>query len=235
MKQFLTIAFALYVGLAARADDDAQKIIDKALKAVGRSADDKLGALTWKGKGIFYGMGNEIAYTGTWSTHYPDKSRVDIDNAFTIVVNGDKGWMSQGGNVMELTKDQMDEQRESIHADYVLELVPLRGKEYTLKVTGESKVDDKAVIGVLVSRKGRRDCALYFDKETGLPSKMRQTVKENDKELEQETIIKEYMTVGKVKVPGKILVKREGKNYVDGEVTEYKFVDKLPDGTFEKP
>src|SRR5262245_11353902 len=107
MNRVLALCVLLLSAPVVLADDDAMKIVDKAIKAIGRTDKDKITAVSWKGKGTYYGMGNELAYTGNWATQYPDKSRMEIENAFIIVFNGDKGWVSAGGNVMDMTKEQV--------------------------------------------------------------------------------------------------------------------------------
>lgn len=228
-----TLICGLLVATAGRADDaEARKVIDKAIKATGGGA-DKTPATTWKGKGTFYGMGDGFPYIGTWSEHLPDKFRMEIENAFVMIVNGDKGWV----NGEEMTKEQLTEQKEGMYAGWVLRLTPLADKAFTLVVIGDSKVDDKPAVGIKVSHKGHRDVSLYFDKETALPVKIEQTVKDDQsgKELTQESVIKEWIKAGEVKVPSKMIIKREGKLYVDGEMSDYKMSEKLPDETFSKP
>ena len=222
---------ATFFGASVSADDDAKAIVEKAIQAKGGTG--KSVAVTWKGAGKFYGMGEGIDYTGTWSQHHPDKFRMEINGAFTIVVNGEKGWI----NAMEMTKEQLTEQREALHGSWVMNLYPLTDKAFTLALIGASKVDGKDAVGVKVSHKGRRDVSLYFDKKTFMVLKSEQTVKDDNtgKEVTQESIVKEYMKVGDVQVPSKMLVNRDGKIFVDGSMSDYKISDKLPDGTFEKP
>ncbi len=239
MKRLLCLSLLLLAAPATRADDDARKIIEKAVKAEGRSDKDMPKAVTYKAKGTFSGMGMEIPFTGTWSTQYPDKMRMEIDNFATIIVNGNKGWLSAMGAVMEMPEEQLKEHQESLYGDWVSELVPLlHDKEVTLKTVSEGKVDDKPTVGVRVSHKGRRDITLHFDKESGLVLKMDQTVKDEmagGNEVKQETFIKAYTTIGKLKIATKFVIKRDGKDHVEAEVSDYKESDKLPASTFEKP
>ena len=224
------------IGIPARADDaEARKVVDAAIKAVG--GDGKKMAVTWKGKGKFYGDGAAQDYTGIWYIHSPDKFRMDIENVFSIVVNGDKGWISAGGNAMEMTKEQLAEQREEMHANWVASLYPLKDKAFTLALIGESKLDDKPVVGVKVSSKGKRDVSLYFDKESHLLVKSEHVVKDQQvgNEVTQESVVNDWAKVGDRKVAGKMTTKRDGKLYVEGEMSDYKVADKHPDGTFDKP
>lgn len=220
----------LLAGISRAEDADAQKVVDKALAALGNPS-GKQAAVVWRGKGTFYGMGDGLPYTGTWSLQRPDKFRMEIDGAFTLIVNGDKGWIMG----QEMTKEQLTEQRQSLHADWILQIYPLKDKAFSLTVLGESKVEDKPAVGLKVSYKDRRDVKVYFDKETGLPVKMEQTVMDEQagKEVTQESLIKEWVKTDNGKLPSKMLITRDGKKYVDGEMQEYKLSEKLPDETFK--
>src|SRR5262249_18415720 len=102
--------------------------------------------------------------------------------------------------------------------------------------SAEEKVDDKPTNGVRVSHQGHRDILLHFDKETGLLVKVDETIKdESDVERKQETFFKDYGTFAKIKIPTKVIVKRDGEGYFDAVVTDYQEMNKLPDKTFEKP
>ncbi len=236
MKRMLSLAVLLLIAPVVLGDDasDARKTVDKAIKAAGIG--DKVRAVTMKGKGTFYGMGGEFPYTGDWAYQLPDKMRMNIENAFTMVVNGNKGWMGPAGGAMEMSAEQLAEQKEAMYAEWVTYLAPLKGEGFTLAAAGETKVNDKPAVGVKVSHAGHRDVTLYFDKDTGLLAKSEQTVKdESGKELKQESVIKEYAKVGDMKIPSKMLITRDGMKYIDGEMFDFKYLDSLPDSTFEKP
>src|SRR5262249_19013035 len=150
----------------------------------------------------------------TWSTQFPDKMRVEIENFVTMVVNGNKGWLSVMGSTMDMPEEMLKEHQESIYGDWVTELVPLlHDKEFTLTKAGEGKVDDKPTVAVKISHKGQRDITIHFDKDSGLALKMDQTVKDEmtEKEVLQESFIKAYTTIGKIKVATKLVIKRDGK------------------------
>ncbi len=237
MTRWLALTVALLSPPPLLADDaEAHKIIDKAIKAAGLG--EKVPAITMKGKGTYYGAGEMgFPYTASWSVQLPAKVRFDVDNVFTLVVSGDHGWIKMGEDVNPLSKEQLAEQKDSLYADWVASLVTLKDKSFTLALAGETKVNDKPAVGVKVSSKDHRDVTLYFDKDSGLLTKIEQTVKDaqSGKEIKQETIVKEYKDVGKVKVRSKTVMNRDGKLFVDGEMTEINLHDSLPDKTFEKP
>ena len=257
MRRFVVLAavLALAAPLAARAEEkekekpDCKAVIEKAIKAQGD--EEKLGkikAFTFKMKGKFYG-GNEegIDYTGEIAIQLPDKQRMKIDGeangqkvTFLIrVVNGDKVWQKMGDSTEEVTdKDKIKEAKEERYAEHVVALLPLvKDKEFKLEPLGEAKVGGKPAVGVRVSQKGHRDVNLFFDKDSGLLVKSERTVKDDqtDKEVTQETLYSDYKERGGVTRFTKMVMNRDGKKFVDAEITDFEVKDKLDDATFDKP
>jgi outer membrane lipoprotein-sorting protein len=219
---------------------DAKALVEKAIKAAGGA--DKLAkckASTWSEKGIYYGQGNGIDYTGKYAVQWPDKFRMEIEGAFTIVINGDKGWLKTGEGTMELPKDQLDEHREGRHARYITTLLPVvQDPGYTLATLKETTVGSKPALGVKVSSKGHRDVSLYFDKESGLLVKSEWRAKDLEgggKDVQQEAFYSNYKDVEGVKLPMKLLVMRDGRKYVEAEHFDVRCVEKLDDKMFGKP
>ena len=255
MRRLVCLAAVLAVAACgtARADDqaDLRKVIDKAIKATG--GEEKLAkykAESFKMKGKFYGMGDEgIEYTGEWQVQPPDKFRVQVDgevggqkvNFFTQVVNGNKVWR-KGFNeeTQEVTdKDDLTEIKEQFNAREVESLLPLvKGKEYQLASLGDVKVNDKPAVGIRVSRKGFRDVNLFFDKDSGLLVKTERSVKDlmaGDKEQTQEEVLSDFKEVQGVKHATKLVINRDGKKYVEAELSDVELKEKLDDSIFAKP
>jgi len=243
----LAFAVVLSAAVTARADDaDAKAIVDKALRAHG-GADTlaKFPANTSKFKGTVHTMGQAFPFTGEVATQGADRVKVDFEAEaggmkfrFVSVVSGDKGWIkAPNAQTKEMDKDELAEAKEQAHAGWVESLVPLTGKGLTLAKIGEVEVDKRPALGVKVSGKGRRDVDLYFDKETGLLVKAESRVKDegSGQEVTQETLYGDYKDVQGVKYAMKITVKRDGKPYVEGEVTDVEVAEKLDDGVFAKP
>jgi outer membrane lipoprotein-sorting protein len=250
----LLVAWCALAGLAtctvpARADDQAEmkQLLAKALKAQG-GADNmaKVKAASAQMKGKFYGLGDAIDYTGTFSHQDPDKVRTEIEAsvngmAFKTVqiINGDKGWFTVNDMVMDMTKEMVDEAKEHLYTQQVTHLVVLSGKGYKLSPLGESKVEGKDAVGMRVESKGRRDVNLFFDKKTGLLLKSETREKDvqggGDKEYTAETLYSDYKKVGNVLHAHKVAIKRDGKLFVTGEISELKIEDKLDAALFAKP
>jgi hypothetical protein len=248
----LAAVLAVAAAGTARADDqaDLRKVIDKAIKAMG--GEEKLAkfkAETFKMKGKFYGMGEGIDYTGEWQVQPPDKIRIQIDgeiggmkvNFFTQVVNGDKVWMRGGGEeAKEVTdKDELTEIKEQFNARKIESLLPLiKDKEYQLTSLGDVKVEDKPAVGIRVAHKGYRDVNLFFDKDKGLLVKIETVVKDNmtgGKEQTQEEVLSDYKETNGILHPMKLVINRDGKKWVDGEITEFEPKEKIDDAVFVKP
>jgi hypothetical protein len=102
----------------------------------------------------------------------------------------------------------------------------------------EAKVGDRAAVGVKVSSAGHRDVDLYFDKMSGLLVKSETRVKAEEmdgKEVSQETVFTEFKEIDGAKVATKFVIKRDGKPYVEAELTDLKPAAKLDDKLFAKP
>jgi hypothetical protein len=232
---------------SVKADDqaDVKAVIDKAIKAHGADKLAKLKALNMKMKGKFYGMGEGIDYAGEWNVQAPDKSRNEIVGeangmkfTFIQIFNADKGWLSINGQTMDADKDTIAEAKEELYASWVADLYPLKEKEFKLSPLGDSKVADKEAVGIKVAHKDHRDVNLFFDKKSGYLIKQESRVKDpmaGGTEQSQESIFDDYKDVEGVKRPYKVLINRDGKKFVEGEVTEMKLLEKIEDSVFAKP
>ncbi len=240
------IAAGLILIAASRADEqaDLQKIIDKAIKAQGLDKAPKHKAATFKLKGVVHTNGMDIDFTGEYQTQEPDKVRVVTtvtvmgnEITFTSVLNGDKGWLQVMGNTQEMDKDAIAAAKEEIYAGKVNDLTTLKEKGYKLSSLAERKFGDRTAVGITVSHEGHKDIFLFFDKETGmlLASERQARDAMSGQEFKQESQYGDYKEVDGVKRPHRINIKRDGEKFVEGEITEYKTLDKLDDSVFAKP
>lgn len=248
-QRFGCLALTLLLALspATRADDAAARaVVEKGLKAAGGVEKvEKFNAGTMKLKGTFYGMGMNIPYTGEWAMQMPNRMRFTLEMeaggqkiTITRVFDGTKGWMKVLDMTMEFTPEQVAEAKHEMYSARVASLHPLlKEKEFKLSSLGESQVEKQTVVGVKVSRDGQRDVNLYFDKQSGLVIKSETVVKdeESGKEVNQEEYYSDFKEIEGVKHPMRLVIKREGKVYVEGETTEFKVVEKHDDALFMKP
>jgi len=220
-------------------DKDARAVIAKAIKAMGGEANlVKHQAATWKEKGTYYGMGEGQPYTGEYAAQGPVQFRMEIENVFILVLDNDKGWISSGGNVKEMSKDEFKQQVYDRRASWVASLEPLKDKAFQVKSIADAKVGDQLTAGVQVSRKDYPDVKLYFDKKTGLPVKTEYRTKaseQENKEVTQEVYYSDFRMVDGLQVPHKHVVKRDGKVFVEAEITAMKVAGKLDNKMFSRP
>lgn len=249
MRTLLTLASAACLLLAGsgRADEqaDLQKIVDKAIKAHGadKTPKDKK-ASTFKVKGTVHTMGMDIQFNGDYQSQEPDKIRqamtVNINGADVEVVtvfDGKKAWVHAMGNTMDLGEDAVAAFKEEVYAGKVDDLTGLKEKGYKLGSLAEKKIGDRAAVGVSVAREGHKDIFLYFDKESGLLLMSERQAKDpaTGEEHKQETEFANYKDVDGVKRPHKLAIRRDGKMFLEAEVSDIKILDKLDDSTFAKP
>src|SRR5262249_34418538 len=119
---------------------------------------------------------------------------------------------------------------------WVSSLTPLKDPGFMLAPAGEIQVEGRPALGVRVSHAGHRDVTLYFDKETHLLAQAEHQVKdEGGPEEMQETVYADYKEIEGMKHAMKLTIKRAGKLYVESEIQEYRFHDRLDDSTFAMP
>lgn len=220
-------------------DEDAKmrEIVSRAIKAHGGDNLEKAKSTISRGKGKLL----DLDYTSENSVQLPDRSRTVAESKFgkfVQVLNGDKGWIKLGDLSRECAKEELDEMREQFNAMQISRLAVLNDREYKLSPLGEEKVDDRPVIGVRVEHKGFRDISLYFDKESYLLLKMETRIKDplrGGEEIAAETLYNDYKDVDGVMTAHKVTIKYDGKVYIESELTEVKYSDKLDDILFEKP
>jgi hypothetical protein len=239
------VAFLVVVSPVRADDDDAAKlkaVINKAIKAHGGAEKlKKMRAFVAKSKGKYYGMGDGIEYEQEMSMQFPNRQRTYVeagDFKFTQVVNGDKGWRKLGDNTEELSKEQLDEVKENLYAATVAHLAVLTDKAYELSSLGEGKVGDTPVVGVRVKHKGHRDVSLFFDKKDHLLLKSETRGKDtmgDGGEFTAVMLYKDYKKVDGLMTAHKIVINHDGKLFVEAEITEFKYSEKLDDNVFDKP
>lgn len=242
-------AAALLAALAyqpARAADEPKDIVAQAVKAHGgEEALTKYKGVQTKTKGkiTLPGVG-EADYAQEVSLMIPGKLKDVMElkvagqtvNILTIV-DGDKITLEVNGKALDETDKVKDAMKDVGHVMAVARMVPLKDKAYELSLIGDDKVDGRKVVGVRVSKKGEKDVSLYFDKETHLIAKVefRTTDAATGNEVTEERLPSDYAkNKDGIPVPKKVVVKRDGKTFLEAEVLETRYYEKLDDGEFKK-
>lgn len=229
---------------AARADDAAEcrAILDRAVKAVGGwETLARRPAASWKGEGTLH-LGGSRPYSGRWTVHLPDRCRIELEigsdaagadkQKLLFVVDGDRGWTASGGEVRAMSDSDLSFWREQLYFDWVVGLAPLRDPEFTLSRVDEKTVAGRAAVGVKVFRRDRPEVVLFFDKEDGrlVASELRV-----DGAVRVECGYAGYKDFDGVRHPAKVTVKREGRDFLEGEIADYARQAAADDKLFEKP
>jgi hypothetical protein len=234
-----------FVPAGRAADDEAAKIIDKAVKAhFPKGLDTKNTGLRTKSKGTLHVMGLDLDFTQEVAVQSPSKFKESMEltvmgNKVNVVTvyNGKEGWIRSGETDVPVTDEIMAEFKEATYAMGVMQWIFQKDKGVKFSVVGESKVNGKAAVGITASKEGHKDINVYFDKETGLIAKVEMRKRDimAGEEVTEERIITEYQEVEGRKVAKKVEVLRGGKAFLEAEVLEMKIVEKLDDSEFAQP
>jgi hypothetical protein len=244
MSRSVPLALCLLLGLsAARADDSKgpRKIVEAAVKAhriEGKGAKHK--AIVCKFTGTLYFTGRPLPCAGRLVYQPPLQHCIALeayDLKIVYVLNGERGWVKQNERVAPLTREQVLEYHEHMHAERVAGLASLLSDEkFSLAPLGELVIDGARAAGVLVRHRGRRDVKLYFDRTSGLLLKMESKVKENGALRTQEIFFSDYTEFGSLLRPRKVVTKRDRKDYTTWEVTSFTALElKADPGEFGRP
>jgi hypothetical protein len=244
----LLSAVLFVLPVARAADDDVKAIIQKAIKAHGgEKALTKYKATRSKssGKLVIPGAG-EVEFTQEVTLMQPDKFKeaMELDIAgmkikVVTMASGDKFSIEAAGKDVPITADIKTAMKEARYSMKMSRLTTLLGdKAVELSNLGEIKVEGKPAVGVRVASKGQKDLSLYFDKKTGLLAKVerRGTDPMTGNEFTEERIVLEYKEPNKegISMPKKVTVKRDGKKFMEAEVSETTLLEKIDDSEFEK-
>lgn len=243
----LAVVPALMLAAPVRAADEAKEIIEKAIKAHGgQEGLTKYKATQSKNKGKIDlpGVG-EVDFTQETSAMLPDKVRESMELSIAgqkvsvlTLINGDKMVIEVNGKEIDVpaaAKDAIKDLGYMLKVGRLASLTTEKGFE--LSLIGGDKVEGKAVVGVRVSSKGHKDISLYFDKKTNLLAKLEHRTADatTGNEISEERIVTEY-TKNKdgMPIPKTVLVKRDGKKFLEAEVLEVTYLEKLDDSEFKK-
>src|SRR5208283_4115619 len=102
-------------------------VIEKAIQAHGGTDRlTKARLLVRSFKGEIFTFGATVPFSGEVTMHLPEQCRwaFEVDAGgqkvpVTLAVNRDKGWRSGGGAVKEMSKQELDEQREEAYVIWV--------------------------------------------------------------------------------------------------------------------
>jgi hypothetical protein len=247
MAQALLASGLLVVfALTGRAEKDpTAAIIDKALKAhFPKGVDTKNKGLRTKSKGTLHIMGLDLEFTQEVTAQMPNQFKEVMELTVmnktvkvTSVYNGKKAWIRADDKDVEVTKEILAEFKEAAHGMALMQGIFVKDKSVKFALVGEVQVKGKPAVGVTASRKGSKDVNLFFDKKTGLLVKVE--LRRRDimagQEVTEERFITEYQDVKDRKAAKKVEVVRDGKPFIEVEITEMEILEKVDASEFVKP
>ena len=81
-----------------------------------------------------------------------------------------------------------------------------------------------------------KDFTLYFDKDSGLPVRLVAKVTGwRGEEYVQDSTFSDYKDFGGFKKAAKTSIKRDGEDFLEAEIADFKVLDKVPADTFAEP
>jgi hypothetical protein len=232
-------------GSARGVDDDANAVLDRAIKALGGEAKlRKAEAVAWKAKGKSIRDGNEDTFTNETTVQGLDHLRMEWEDETdgnrvkgVTVVNGDKGWRKYGDNARVLDGDRLANHKRNLYLLIVpVTLVHLKGKDFRIERAGEVKLGDKPAVGLKVTGPDGKGFTLYFDHESGLPVKLvAEVLGFQGRQFTEETTFGDYKDFDGIKRATKIEKSRDGEKFLEQEITEFQVLDKVAPETFAEP
>ncbi len=245
---FAGLLFLAWSGSLRAQDDECRALVLQAMKAHGgKEALKKFAGAQAKYKGTVEVNGMSLNVEGEITVQNGERMKnvikLDINNMKIEVQQGFDGkvlWLNVAGNTQEIKdKELIQEMKESMYSEQVANLADLDMKEYKLAALGEMKIKDKDAVGLRVSKEGKRDVNLWFDKKSHLLLKSEFRGKDPfgqmAGEVNQEKYFTEYKDVNGIQVPRRLEVQNDGKRLVDLEIVEATVHERLDDSYFARP
>ncbi|MBY0523228.1 MAG: hypothetical protein K2R98_07505 [Gemmataceae bacterium] len=177
----IVVIGALSVGLATAQEpaqrEAAEKIIDRAIQAQGGPAQvARLQSVAFKGKTTLYLGDRVLSATGTFATQYPDCTREEMvtetdgrTRRCVVVVKGDLGFRRiDHGDPSPLNSEVLRAERLQLRQRHCDTLLPLKGKEFTLRLLGPAEIAGRKVVAVEYVAAELPTTTMFFDEQTSL-------------------------------------------------------------------
>jgi hypothetical protein len=132
-----------------------------------------------------------------------------------LVINGETGWIRHGGKTGDAGKQMVTFYKNLLSALRLPQLLTeLHEKVFQLSPLGEMKIDNVEAVGIKIGHKDYKDASIFFDKKQGFPVKSEIVLSQPpSKELAVEYLYSDYKDFDGVKLPAKILIRFDGKEF----------------------
>ena len=248
MRRWLSapLVATLVLGWSGRApaQEEVQTVLARAIQAHGGAEKlARLRAVRTRARGRIEIQGG-LQFTQEAVVQLPAqiKESVQIEangqtTTLITVCDGTHGWMRTAGRTTSMAEEIFNETREALHLMNIGRFTALKDQAYQLTLLAETRVDGRPAAGIKVASRGHRDVSLYFDKQTGLLLKNQRRAYDlrTRQEVIEERFFSAYEDVDGMKTPKKVVIERDGKKFMEAEVTEAKFLERVPDNEFTEP
>lgn len=233
--KLLILAMMLFVPMFTMNAENADDIIKKSLEASGSAKVKEV--KTMKAEMVINMMGMDIP--STMYTKKPEKLRVEssaMGQSVIIVSDGQKMWMSQNGQVMELPEDKKEAQLEQQKGNNPLSNIFVDYEEngYTATLVGTEKVKGKDAYKISLIGKDSTNTIMFVDKKTYLTTKIINKKNIMGNMTEVEVFINEYKKIEGMQIPMKMEMSVQGMT-MDMKFNYIKINIDLDDKLFTKP
>ena len=248
MRTF-AVCVALLAAPIAFAQDAAVAVVKKAIEAHG-GADalnkSKIARAKTKGTMNVAGVG-DVEFVSTSFYSLPDKFKLEMAaeirglklTAMQMVNGKDVKVKTVLGSIEQPAEAKAKEEtQQALLLQEITTLTPLvEGKKYTIKSDADADIEGKANAVVVVSGNGLRgDVKLFFNKATGQLAKTeRKGLAATEKgiiEVKEESFLGEFKKTDAVLLPTRVIVKHDGKKFMDVTVVEMKLLEKIDPSEF---
>jgi hypothetical protein len=205
MEMFMRLGLAGLVvafSLLAESRDVPQDVLNKAIQARGGEKQlAQVKAVQVRVKGKIYRDKVPIPFVAGILSQLPDQYKHVMDYeregeplTQIQVYSGKEVWLRVRGELQVLDAQLTDALQRGRYAERLTQLAVLKDKAYELTALGDSKLDDRDVVGILVTSGKKTPVKLFFDKKTGLLAKTehRQLDPQTLEEVTQETYYSNY-------------------------------------------
>ncbi len=246
----LGAALLLAPARPAAAQETPRATVERAIKAHGGTERlSQVRADKVRVKGTLIAAGKPAPFTAETMVQLPAQYKSVIEvivegrkRVLSHLVNGDKVVVTIDGQPQKVDPAALAEVRETMMLDQAVRLVPLLAdRNFNLAPLGEEKVNDRTVVGVKVTSRGRKELRMYFDKETGLLIKTEHPLDAPGqagaarKEVRQEEFYSEFKDIEGFRRPTKMVVLRDGRKLMEAELVDVKYFAHIDNAEFEKP
>jgi hypothetical protein len=237
------VTAGLLLGTAARAQEEARAVIARAVAAYG-GADRlaRLGCLRVTTQGTVRLAGADAPFAAETTVQLPGRMRnvlhADLQgqtHTVTQVIDGDRVAVLVDDRAQPLKEPAAAELRELLYAEQVHTLTPLlRDPAYRLSLAGDGPVAGRPAVAVRVASAGHKDVVLWFDRDTALLVKAERRALDADtlRDVAQEEYFSDYRESDGLRRPRKVVVYKDGKKFMEGEVVTIKYLDRVDESTF---